>query len=81
MGYAKDNLVVVPLDDAQDFAPLRDALRQNPEKFPSYIPPSSFAQSIIDVIKGTEDLPDTIQKIREQIKKNPIQILIISNSA
>jgi hypothetical protein len=53
-------------------SPYIRTLGKSDKKFPSYIPSSSFAQSIIDVIKGAEDLPTTIPEIREQIKKNPI---------
>jgi len=53
-------------------SPYVRSISKTPDKFPSYIPSSSFAQSIIDVIKGAEDLPNTIPEIREQIKKNPI---------
>ena len=53
-------------------SPYLRSLGKTSEKFPSYIPSSSFAQSVIDVIKGAEDLPATIPDIREQIKKNPI---------
>lgn len=53
-------------------SPYVRSLQKDPEKFPSYIPSSSFAQSIVDVIKGADDLPNTIPEIRKQIKNNPI---------
>lgn len=53
-------------------SPYVRSLRKDPNKLPSYIPSSSFAQSIIDVIKGAEDLPNSIPEIRKQIKNNPI---------
>ena len=53
-------------------SPYVRSLSKSPGKLPSYIPSSSFAQSIIDVIKGAEDLPKTIPDIRKQIKNNPI---------
>lgn len=53
-------------------SPYVRSLSKSPDKLPSYIPSSSFAQSIIDVIKGGEDLPKTIPEIRKQIKNNPI---------
>lgn len=53
-------------------SPYVRSISKTPDKFPSYIPSSSFAQGVIDVIKGAEDLPNTIPKIREQIKKNEL---------
>ncbi len=53
-------------------SPYIRSLRNNKNELPSYIPSSSFAQSVIDVIKGAEDLPETIPQIREQIKNNKI---------
>ena len=53
-------------------SPYVRSLQKNPEKFPSYIPSSSFAQSIVDVIKGVDDLPNTVPEIRKQIKNNPV---------
>ncbi len=53
-------------------SPYVRSLSKSPEKLPSYIPSSSFAQGIIDVIKGAEELPNTIPEIRKQIKNNPI---------
>jgi len=53
-------------------SPYVRSLQKNPKRFPSYIPSNSFAQSIVDVIKGAEDLPDTIPEIRKQIKNNPL---------
>ena len=53
-------------------SPYVRSLGKSSEKFPSYIRSSSFAQSVVDVIKGAEDLPATIPEIREQIKNNPI---------
>lgn len=53
-------------------SPYIRTLQKDPDKFPSYIPSSSFAQSVIDVIKQSEDLPKHIDEIKEQIKKNEI---------
>ncbi len=53
-------------------SPYVRSLHADDKKFPSYIPSSSFAQGIIDVIKGAEDLPNTIPEIRKQIKSNEI---------
>lgn len=48
------------------------SLRKDPDKFPSYIPSSSFAQSIIDVIKQSDDLPEHLDELKDKIKKNEI---------
>ena len=53
-------------------SPYVRTLQKDATKFPSYIPSSAFAQSIIDVIKGTDDLPDRVEDIRETIRKNPV---------
>lgn len=53
-------------------SPYVRSISKSSDKFPSYIPSSSFAQSIIDVIKGAEDLPNTIPEIRKQIENNQI---------
>ena len=49
-------------------SPYVRSISKTPDKFPSYIPSDSFSQSIIDVIKGTEDLPESIPEIRKQIR-------------
>ena len=51
-------------------SPYVRSISKSPDKFPSYIPSSSFAQSVIDIIKGAEDLPQTIPEIRKKIKQN-----------
>lgn len=53
-------------------SPYIRTLKNNKGELPSYIPSSSFAQSIIDVIKSGEDLPETIPQLREKIKDNKI---------
>jgi hypothetical protein len=53
-------------------SPYVRSISKTPDKFPSYIPAHSFAQSIIDVIKGAEDLPETIPEIRKQIRESKI---------
>lgn len=53
-------------------SPYVRSLEKSPGKFPSYLPSSAFAQGIIDVIKGAEDLPEAIPLIREQIKKSRV---------
>ena len=51
-------------------SPYVRSLRKDPDSFPSYIPSSSFAQSVIDVIKQSEDLPEKLEDLKKQIKKN-----------
>ncbi|NJN24807.1 MAG: hypothetical protein HC819_01860 [Cyclobacteriaceae bacterium] len=53
-------------------SPYVQSLTSKTGKMPSYIPSKSFAQGIVDVVKGAEDLPKTIADVREQIRKNPI---------
>ncbi len=53
-------------------SPYVRSLRDRKNNLPSYIPSSSFAQGIIDVIKGAENLPETIPQLREQIKNNKV---------
>ena len=53
-------------------SPYVRSISKTPDKFPSYIPSNSFAQGIIDVIKGAEDLPETIPEIRKQIRDSEI---------
>ena len=47
-------------------------LRKDPDKFPSYIPSRSFAQSIIDVIKQSDKLPEQLDELRDKIKQNEL---------
>lgn len=51
-------------------SPYVRSLRKDPDAFPSYIPSSSFAQSIIDVIKQTDDIPEQLDAVKKQIKEN-----------
>jgi|GEM_PF-6480994 len=53
-------------------SPYVKALKKKPNGFPSKIPANAFAQSIIDVIKEGDDLPDDINDIRKKIKSSTI---------
>ena len=53
-------------------SPYVRSLKKDPDSFPSYIPSSSFAQSVIDVIKQSDDLPEKIDDIKDQIRKNEL---------
>jgi len=53
-------------------SPYVRSLQKDSTQFPSYIPSSAFAQSIVDVIKGAGDLPEHVDKIKEAIRNNPV---------
>ncbi len=53
-------------------SPYIKSLSKNEASFPSYIPSEAFSQAVIDIIKGTDELPQTVEDIRAKIKGNPI---------
>ncbi len=53
-------------------SPYVRSLQKDATKFPAYIPSAAFAQSIVDVIKGADDLPENVEKIKETIRNNPV---------
>jgi hypothetical protein len=53
-------------------SPYVKALKKKPDGFPSKIPANAFAQSIIDIIKEGDELPENVSEIRTKIKSSTV---------